>query len=104
MSNKLQKKILMKTKIITVCCMVALFFISSCQSVHDDSLYMDNGMMQNPMMPDFNSLEDESYKEFEENKFLSPYEFPLSTFSIDVDVASYSNIRQIGRASCRERV
>ena len=84
----------MNTKIITVCSLVVLFFISSCQSAPDDSLYTDNGMMQSMMMPDFNSLEDESYKEFEENKFLSPYEFPLSTFSIDVDVASYSNIRR----------
>jgi Uncharacterized protein containing a von Willebrand factor type A (vWA) domain len=84
----------MKTKIITVCCLVALFLISSCQSVHDDYLSTDNGMIQNMMMPDFDSLDDESYKEFEENKFLSPYEFPLSTFSIDVDVASYSNIRR----------
>jgi Ca-activated chloride channel family protein len=46
------------------------------------------------MMPDYDALNEESYKEFEENKFLSPYEHPLSTFSIDVDAASYSNIRR----------
>ena len=36
----------------------------------------------------------EEYGEYTENPFLSPYEAPLSTFSIDVDTASYSNIRR----------
>ena len=46
------------------------------------------------MMPDYDALNEESYKEFEENRFLSPYEYPLSTFSVDVDAASYSTIRR----------
>lgn len=36
----------------------------------------------------------ESYAEFEENPFESPKNNPLSTFSIDVDNASYTNIRR----------
>ncbi len=36
----------------------------------------------------------ESYKFIEENKFLSALQRPLSTFSIDVDRASYSNVRR----------
>ncbi|MEP2609134.1 MAG: von Willebrand factor type A domain-containing protein, partial [Cyclobacteriaceae bacterium] len=36
----------------------------------------------------------EDYEGFEENKFLKPLETPLSTFSIDVDAASYSNVRR----------
>lgn len=36
----------------------------------------------------------ESYAEYEENKFESPLNKPLSTFSIDVDKASYANIRR----------
>jgi hypothetical protein len=36
----------------------------------------------------------EEYGEFIENGFKSPAEEPLSTFSIDVDTASYSNIRR----------
>lgn len=36
----------------------------------------------------------ESYAELEENEFESPSKSPLSTFSIDVDNASYTNIRR----------
>ncbi len=38
--------------------------------------------------------ENEDYEEIEENKFHKPLETPLSTFSIDVDAASYSNVRR----------
>ncbi len=41
--------------------------------------------------PDFNT---ESYGHFAENPFLAPAHNPLSTFSIDVDRASYANIRR----------
>jgi Ca-activated chloride channel family protein len=37
----------------------------------------------------------ESYKEIEENKFENVTSKPLSTFSIDVDKASYSNVRRM---------
>jgi len=36
----------------------------------------------------------EEYGEFSESRFLDPEDNPLSTFSIDVDTASYSNIRR----------
>ncbi|WP_258102647.1 von Willebrand factor type A domain-containing protein [Marinoscillum sp. MHG1-6] len=36
----------------------------------------------------------EDYEGIEENRFLRPFEKPLSTFSIDVDAASYSNVRR----------
>jgi Ca-activated chloride channel homolog len=41
-----------------------------------------------------NTPQDESYESFEENAFESPTTAPLSTFSIDVDNASYTNIRR----------
>lgn len=37
----------------------------------------------------------EEYEAFKENRFLSAIENPLSTFSLDVDVASYGNIRRM---------
>ena len=37
----------------------------------------------------------EEYSEFAESPFYSPKEAPLSTFSIDVDTASYANIRRM---------
>jgi len=36
----------------------------------------------------------ESYDSITDNRFLSPIDEPLSTFSIDVDTASYSNVRR----------
>jgi Ca-activated chloride channel family protein len=36
----------------------------------------------------------ESYQTIHENPFLAPLKNPLSTFSIDVDTASYSNVRR----------
>lgn len=39
----------------------------------------------------------ESYAYIRENRFLSPLQEPLSTFSIDVDAASYSNFRRFAR-------
>ena len=44
-----------------------------------------------PLPPDFNT---EDYDRIYENPFLSPTVNPLSTFSIDVDAASYSNVRR----------
>ena len=39
-------------------------------------------------------IDQEEYEAFEENKFENPATTPLSTFSIDVDNASYTNIRR----------
>lgn len=39
-------------------------------------------------------LHTEDYSAITENRFLSPLNEPLSTFSIDVDAASYSNVRR----------
>lgn len=41
-----------------------------------------------------NETNDEDYAGFEENTFQKPLDHPLSTFSIDVDAASYSNVRR----------
>nr|WP_277603192.1 von Willebrand factor type A domain-containing protein [Sphingobacterium sp. DR205] len=42
-------------------------------------------------VPDQNQ---ESYQKIKENKFINPLKEPLSTFAVDVDAASYSNIRR----------
>ncbi|NQY10915.1 MAG: von Willebrand factor type A domain-containing protein [Flavobacteriales bacterium] len=46
---------------------------------------------------DYNALppNTESYDELRDNTFVSPVKEPLSTFSIDVDAASYTNIRRM---------
>ena len=43
---------------------------------------------------DYNSLNDESYGNTGENRFLNPIDSPFSTFALDVDTAAYSNIRR----------
>jgi len=42
----------------------------------------------------YNNFNTESYDYISENGFKSPLNSPLSTFSIDVDAASYSNVRR----------
>ncbi|MFZ5988940.1 MAG: vWA domain-containing protein, partial [Bacillota bacterium] len=52
--------------------------------------------IENYPVEDFNT---ESYNAIYENKFLDTLNSPLSTFSIDVDTASYSNIRRFLNSS-----
>ena len=42
----------------------------------------------------YNEENSEEYPVFDENRFLSAQTHPLSTFSLDVDVASYGNMRR----------
>lgn len=42
----------------------------------------------------YDRLQNEEYNQYAENKFKLAKEEPLSTFSVDVDAASYSNIRR----------
>ena len=48
-------------------------------------------LAETPQRQDFNTA---GYGHFEENPFLAAATNPLSTFSIDVDTASYSNVRR----------
>ncbi|HVV55869.1 MAG TPA: von Willebrand factor type A domain-containing protein [Mucilaginibacter sp.] len=55
------------------------------------------GTMNYSPSPAYNSATapgDESYKHIDENGFSNPKDNPLSTFSVDVDAASYSNVRR----------
>ena len=65
-----------------------------------------NGFVNLPVMPDVDGLRfgAESYAGLDENEFLLALMAPLSTFSIDVDTASYSNVRRfLTQDSCRRR-
>lgn len=56
---------------------------------------LEKAQQQAPIQwPVHDPIQDESYESFEENAFESPSTTPLSTFSIDVDNASYTNIRR----------
>lgn len=60
---------------------------------------MDSGIMSSPAPSntgwyDTDDHSNESYAEISENGFHAPWKNPFSTFSIDVDAASYSNMRR----------
>jgi len=59
--------------------------------------YKDCGTCGPTHKPSYNHADDnsETYQEIVENKFKSSIEEPLSTFSLDVDRASYSNVRRM---------
>jgi len=50
-----------------------------------------------PMQADAAEFNTEEYGRFEENEFLAVADNPLSTFSVDVDRAAYSNVRRFLR-------
>ena len=53
------------------------------------------GPMRRPYpQMDYNGLNDESYGSYTENRFQNPIDSPFSTFALDVDTASYANIRR----------
>jgi Ca-activated chloride channel family protein len=60
--------------------------------IYSDSKAASNSSM--PMSPHDDSEKGERYAEIDENPFLETRQAPLSTFSIDVDTASYSNVRR----------
>ncbi len=55
-----------------------------------------NKKLDEPVPPDFNT---EEYDKIVENPFVSPLNKPLSTFSVDVDRASYANMRRFLNSS-----
>ncbi|MDR2679490.1 MAG: VWA domain-containing protein, partial [Tannerella sp.] len=85
-------KMLMKKIIILCSSLAAVCLAGSCTKGESLAAGTADSYMSYPVMPVLNG---ESYRAFEENVFLSPYEYPLSTFSVDVDAASYSNIRRM---------
>ena len=55
----------------------------------------------------YDSEQNEEYSSFAENRFKDAKQDPLSTFSLDVDVASYSNVRRMinqGRKPAKDAV
>ena len=62
----------------------------SVMRVADQSYYLPSVIFPYPR-----EVNTEEYEAFKENRFLSAVQHPLSTFSLDVDGASYSNIRRM---------
>lgn len=82
-------------------CFIILAFLNNCKEYPTTKYNQEEAVEAveafEPMITeDFEIIEEntESYAEVEENAFESPKQKPLSTFSIDVDNASYTNIRR----------
>lgn len=73
------------------------------------TIYFDEEIRESKMQisiseADYDQLKNEEYSQFTENKFQLAKTEPLSTFSVDVDAASYSNMRRfINRGSLPEK-
>ncbi|MBW1297277.1 vWA domain-containing protein [Aquimarina litoralis] len=92
----------MKTKTIKIIgCIIfslSMLIITSCTKYAKRSYHIHENIVLDTTEPsqEFEiSSEMENYKEIVENDFKRVAFFPLSTFSIDVDKASYSNIRRM---------
>ena len=74
---------------------VSLLFVLACEYGVDDNsgnysnMYSLDGFSAGELQ-----LTGDQYAEYEENPFLNVSEHPVSTFSIDADGASYSNVRR----------
>lgn len=84
----------MKTTRITVAlCLLLLILITGCSSRQApfEATYA-------PSQPNYGYIQtdpsNEQYGQYTESTYLSPLDEPLSTFSIDIDTASYSNMRR----------
>jgi len=60
----------------------------------DATVYYVDGIRTNVLSPQEGDFNNEEYNDIIENTPKSPFREPLSTFSIDVDRASYSNVRR----------
>src|SRR5690242_1095169 len=70
----------------------AAAFAGACSPVSRP--YRAAPLVQEPPEPAFNT---ESYEHRRDNPFLAAADNPVSTFSIDVDTASYANVRRFLR-------
>lgn len=71
------------------------FIFASCsQNMRSSSYKSDENAMPYPPMTKSEELNTEEYDHIQENGFQEVLTQPLSTFSIDVDAASYSNVRR----------
>lgn len=68
-----------------------LFFCFGCNDDYSDSDYAEQ-----PVYSDYEDISnDETYEDYGENPFIDPANEPISTFSIDADGGSYTNVRRM---------
>ncbi len=80
--------------------LLSLFLIAGCANHKRTSVELDLGVgeyhrYQERAAPPEYELRSEAYDQILEPGFASPLDAPTSTFSVDVDTASYANVRRI---------
>ncbi|MGH2623356.1 MAG: VWA domain-containing protein, partial [Sphingobacterium sp.] len=68
-------------------------YISTLSLVQNSNMRSERKIRSGGIIPAVQHAE--SYRGFSENKFIAPAQEPFSTFAIDVDGASYSNVRRM---------
>lgn len=63
-----------------------IFYLSSCEEIGETGLYNYSEPVE--------EISGEKYKVYEENPFINVADYPVSTFSIDADGGSYTNMRR----------
>jgi Ca-activated chloride channel homolog len=87
---------IMKTKLI----LLTVSFLMTVSCDFENGIYMDS-------IVSFSDTYNEKYKDYGENPFIKVIEEPLSTFSVDADGGSYSNMRRflyLGQTPPKESV
>ena len=89
----------MKTKTLSFLLLLGILFTYSCQQSgnyagQEDFSYYNTTEAESDIIEEPIQHNTEEYDIIRENEFLTAKENPLSTFSIDVDNASYSNVRR----------
>lgn len=81
----------MKTYKLTIF-FLGIFFLFSCSEADDNINYTD--LASNAYMENYEDNYHEKYEDYEENPFIKVSDQPVSTFSVDADGGSYSNMRR----------
>ena len=92
----------MKSSYLTIVVALLAIFLYSCDTDGDPDIADKTGGLYSNMGMNGGGIGieplpeggNENYKDYEENPFLKVSEYPLSTFSIDADGGSYSNMRR----------
>ncbi len=72
--------------------LLGIFFLFSCSEADDNINYTD--LASNAYMENYEDNYHEKYEDYEENPFIKVSDQPVSTFSVDADGGSYSNMRR----------
>jgi len=84
-------------RLVAISAILLVSFIGACGTLSNVSLPVSTQLAYPALMASPAEYNTEKYAYLDENGFKDPMTDPLSTFSVDVDTASYSNVRRMLR-------